>query len=102
MGYIARVPANLSELETSLTKLYENKGHISGISANESTSHLQIDLDWAANKFGGEGGKDFYIPIKRGKLREAKAIADRLMIGQHGPSRSEAQELYDLIDPQSR
>ncbi len=102
MGYVARVPSSVSELEESLKKLYENKAHISGIKANESTNHLECDLDWAANKFGGEAGKDFFIPIKRGKLREAKALADKLMAGAHGPSRSEAQELYDMIDALSR
>ena len=102
MGYIARVPSSVSELEESLKKLYDNRSHISGIKANESTNHLECDLDWAANKFGGEAGKDFFIPIKRGKLREAKEIIDKLMIGGHGPSRSEAQQLFDLIDPLSK
>lgn len=102
MGYIARVPTSVSELEENLKKLYENRAHISSIKANESSNVLECDLDWAANKFGGEAGKDFFIPIKRGKLREAKMLADKLLNGAHGPSRSEAQELYDMIDAQSK
>ncbi len=102
MGYVARIPSSISELEANLTKIHENKGHISSITVNESVSHLQIDLDWSANKFGGEAGKDFYIPIKRGKLRDAKVLVDKLMANQHAPSRSEAVELYDLIDVQQR
>lgn len=102
MGYVARVPVNVSELHANLTKIYENKGHVAGIKANESTSHVEVDLDNMANRFGGEAGKDFYVPIKRGKLREAKELIDKLMIGGHGPSLSEAQQLFDMIDPQSR
>ena len=102
MGFIARVPESVSQLHENLTKIYENKGHVSSIKANESTSHIEVDLDWAANKFGGEAGKDFFVPIKRGKLREAKEIIDKLMIGGHGPSRSEAQQLFDLVDPLSK
>lgn len=102
MGYVARVPANMSELYDNLTKIYENKSHIKGVKTDESANHICVDLDWAAHKFGGEAGKDFYIPIKRGKLREAYELVNKLLIGQHGPSRSEAQELYDMIDPHGK
>lgn len=102
MGYVARVPSSISELQENLKKLYENKAHIGKVTVNESSSHLEIDLDWSANKFGGEAGKDFFIPIKRGKLREAKGLADKLLVGQHEPSLSEAKELFDLIDPQNK
>ncbi|MFO0592399.1 MAG: hypothetical protein U0441_32950 [Polyangiaceae bacterium] len=102
MAFILRIPANVNELEESLKKIWENKSHVSSITMNESTSQLWVDLDWAANKFGGEAGKDFAVPIRRGKLRDAKVLIDKLMIGGHGPSRSEAQELFDLIDPQNK
>jgi hypothetical protein len=102
MGYVARIPSSVTELHDNLEKIYQNKSHVSGVAVNESTSHLEVSLDWAAHKFGGEAGKDFFIPIKRGKLREAKNLVDKLMVGGHGPSRSEAQELYDLIDPQNK
>lgn len=102
MGFILRIPLNVNELHDSLQKIWENKSHVSSITMNETASHLLVDLDWAANKFGGEAGKDFAVPIKRGKLREAKVLIDKLMVGGHGPSRSEAMELYDLIDPQNK
>lgn len=102
MGYILRVASSVSEFHDNLTKIYENKGHVKGVKANESSSHIEVDLDWAAHKFGGEAGKDFAIPIKRGKLREALEIINKLMVGQHGPTRSEAQELYDLMDPHGK
>src|SRR3954463_1700587 len=102
MGYVARVPASISELEDSLKKIHENKSHVKSVHVNESTSHLECDLDWSAHKFGGEAGKDFFIPIKRGRLRDAKVIVDKMLAGDHAPSRTEAQALYDLIDPQNK
>lgn len=102
MGYIARVPSSVAELEENLGVLFKNKGHISSIKTNESSSHLEIDLDWSANRLGGEAGKDFFIPIKRGKLREAKMIADKLLGADHAPTRTDASDLFDMIDAQSR
>lgn len=102
MGYIARVPSSVGQLEENLIKIFTNKGHVKSIHANESTSHVEVELDWSAHNFGGEGGKDFFIPIKRGKLREAKEIVDRMLRGDHAPGHSQAQELFDLIDPQGK
>jgi hypothetical protein len=102
MGYVARVPSSVSELEDNLKKIFENKSHVKSVKVNESTSHIEVDLDWAANRLGGEAGKDFYVPIKRGKTREAKSIIDKMMIGDHPPGHTEAQALFDLIDPQNK
>ncbi len=102
MGFVRRTPRNVGELEQSLQKMYENKGYIKSVHANESTSHLEVDLNGTAKTFGGEEGKDFYLQIKRGKLREAKEIADRLLRGHAPPTRGEAQVLFDMIDPQGQ
>lgn len=102
MGFVRRTPKNVNELESSLQKLYENKGHINSVKANESTNHLEVDLDWSANHMGGEEGKDFYLQIKRGKLNQAKDVADRLLRGHAAPTRGEAQVLFDFIDPQAQ
>jgi pentatricopeptide repeat protein len=102
MGYVARVPSSVGQLEENLVKIFQNKGHVKGVRVNETTSHIEVDLDWSAHNFGGDGGKDFYIPIKRGKTREAKDLVDRMLGSGHAPTHSEAQELYDLIDPQNR
>lgn len=100
MGFVRRVPESVGQLHDNITKLAENKSHISSVKVNESNNHIEVDLDWSANHMGGDAGKDFYLPIKRGKLREAKDLVDRMMSGTHAPSRSDAQTLYDLIDPQ--
>jgi pentatricopeptide repeat protein len=102
MGYVARVPSNVSELHDSLKKIHENKSHVKSVKVNETTSHIEVDLDWSAHKFGGEAGKDFFIPIKRGKSREAKEMVDKMMRGDHAPDITDAQHLYDLIDPQNK
>ncbi len=102
MGYIARIPGSVHELEENLTKIFENKAHVKGVRANESTSHLEVELDWSAHNFGGDAGKDFYLPIKRGKLREAKELVDKMFTATHAPSQTQAQQLYDMIDPQAK
>lgn len=102
MGFVRRTPRTVGELEENLVKLFDNKGHIKAVKANESNNHLEVDLDGAANMFGGEAGKDFYLQVKRGKIREAKDLADKLLNGQYSPSRGQAQALFDMIDPQGQ
>ena len=102
MGFVRRTPRNVGELEASLQKLYENKSYIKAVHANESNNHLEVDLNSTANMFGGEEGKDFYLVIRRGKLREAKDLADGFLRGAAAPTRGQAQQLFDLIDPQGQ
>lgn len=102
MGFVRRTPRNVGELEGSLQKLYQNKQYIKSVHANESNNHLEVDLNSTANMFGGEEGKDFYLAIKRGKLREAKELADSLLRGAEAPTRNDAVRLFDLIDPQGQ
>ncbi len=100
MGFVRRTPRSVGELEENLTKLFENKGHIKSVKANESNSHLEVDLDWLANQT--EAGKDFYLQVKRGKLREAQEVAQKLLSSLYAPSRNDAQILFDMIDPQGQ
>lgn len=100
MGYIERIPSTVNELYDNLTKLYENKSHIKSINLNGSTSHLEVTLDWSAHRFGGGAGQDFYLPIKRAKQAEARKLAENVWHGNTPPSMSEAQQLFDMIDPQ--
>jgi hypothetical protein len=102
MGFVRRTPRNVSELAENLTKLHENKGHVKAVKANESNNHLEIDLSFSANSFGGEAGKDFYLQIRRGKLREAQELATKLLNQNHAPSRMDAEALFEMIDPQGQ
>ncbi len=102
MGFVRRVPASVAELSSSVKMLAQNKGHINSVKVNEHLSHIEVDLDWAANKLGGDAGQDFFLPIRRGKLRTAKDIVDRMMSGIAEPSESDVRELFDLIDPSGK
>lgn len=100
MGFMRRIPTSIDELEQSINKLQENRGHVSSIKLNEAKSQIEVDLDWTANHVGGDAGKDFYLPIKSGKLPEAKQLVDKLFGAKGAPSRADVQVLYDMIDPQ--
>lgn len=100
MGFMRRIPTSIDELEESINKLQENRSHVSSIKLNEAKSQIEVDLDWTANHVGGDAGKDFYLPIKRGKLQEAKDLVDKMFGEKIAPSRPEIQVLYDMIDPQ--
>jgi hypothetical protein len=62
-------------------------------------NHLEISLDFLAH---AAHKPDVYLPLKHGKLNDAKALVDRMMgeVDQGFiPSDAEAQELYDMLDP---
>lgn len=102
MGFVRRVPSSVGELETNVEKLYQNRGHIGSVKVNESNGHLEVDLDWVANRMGGDAGQDFFLPIKRSKLREAKELVEKMLKGDFAPSRPDIVVLYDFIDPQGQ
>jgi len=97
---IRRVPSNVGELEGNLRKLHTKQRHVDTIKANDANSRIEVDLGNLANRIGGAAGKDFYVPIKRGNLREAKALIDRMMAGDDAPSHAEASALFEMIDAQ--
>ncbi|MCC6521302.1 MAG: hypothetical protein IT373_01450 [Polyangiaceae bacterium] len=104
MGFTRAVPSSLTEFRTSLGELAKNIGHVSSWKVNMNNFHLEVDLDWTANKIGGKD--DFYIPIKRAKAREALALVENLFkLAEKSPEKVEASpdvdKLYDMIDPQA-
>jgi hypothetical protein len=100
MGYIAAMPDNANQLFENLKKIYDNKSHVKGVKINETTSHIEVDLDWAARHMGG--AQDFFLPVKRGKLREAMELINSFMRGNHPPSEIDARHLFDLLDPMNK
>ncbi len=100
MEFIQLVPRNLHEFEEKVDLLFKNKSHVSSARVNETTGQLEVDLDWLANRT--RDGKDFSIPIKRAKLRDAKVIVERWFSTATRPSHADIQELFDMIDPQNR
>ena len=102
MGFKRSVPSNVVELKGYLEQVHKNRKHVSSVKVNPANSHLEIDLSGAANFMGHP---DMYMPLKKGKLETAKQFVERLMTqSQAGfaPSERDAQELFDMIDPQGR
>lgn len=100
MGFQRTVPKNAEELFVYLGKIHENRSHVSSIKVNHNDAHLEIDLDWTANKMGGY--PDVYLPMKRGRLGEAKIAIERMLKQSEAgfsPSRADAQAIFDMIDP---
>ena len=100
--FTKRVPGSSAELKENLRKLHENVKHVSKIWVDESTGRLMVDLDWSANKFGGDAGADFYMPVRKGKRREAEELAQRLIHQSRAgfaPSDADAELLFSYIDP---
>jgi len=97
MGFKKQVPSTSGELKEYLKLMFENIGHVKSVKVNSSNSHLEIDLDFAANlKYS-----DVYMPIKKGKISTAKDLIERMMTqGRAGypPSDADAEALFDMID----
>lgn len=101
MSLTRTVPKNASELFDYLKKIHENRKHVNSIKVNNTTGHIEIDLDWTANKVGGY--PDVYIPLKRGKQTDAKELIERMLRQSESgyePTLSDATRLFDMIDPQ--
>jgi hypothetical protein len=93
------LPKSATELHAYLAKLHENRAEVVLARVDEGRSRLEIDLSGRANFFGYP---DVYIPIRREKLHEAKQLVDRLLSQSNAgaaPSTTDAQALFDLIDP---
>jgi hypothetical protein len=97
-GFERAVPTKVTELKESLHTLFRNKSHVKKVEVNLTTSHLEVSLDWLAHT----KVDDFYLPLKRSKLHEAKELAEKMIHAMDAgfePSDAQIQELYDMIDP---
>lgn len=98
MGFERKVPSTSSELKTYLKQVHENANHVNSVKVNTSNSHLEIDLDWLANR---SGHPDMYMPIKKGKMNQAVELVERMMRQSkagYAPSETDAEALFDMID----
>src|SRR5258708_6819084 len=81
-------PKSPRELSENFQTLLKNKNHVKKVEVNLTTGHLEITLDWLAHAKVA----DFYIPLKRGKITDAKQLVERMlheMDGGFSPSESE-------------
>jgi hypothetical protein len=96
------VPSNVGELKTYLLKIHENKSHVKKVEVNLTNGHLEITLDGMAHF---AGNPDCYLPIRRAKINDAKALVEKMMRESatgYPPSDSEAQQIFDMIDQEAR
>ena len=100
MGFVRKVPSTSAELNEYLKKVHESANHVNSVKVNTSNSHLEIDLDWLANR---AGHPDMYMPIKKGKMNQAVELVERMMRQSKAgfaPSTSDGEALFDMIDQQ--
>lgn len=94
MPFVQKVPGNAGELEKKFKKLHKNKKHIKSIQVNESNNHIEVDLD----AWGNLAFDDFYVPIKKEYLRDAKDLVKKILDGKDEPSPVDIRRLYEMID----
>ncbi len=98
MSFKPAVPKSRAELSENFQTLLKNKSHVKKVEVNLTTGHLEVTLDWLAHA----KVSDFYIPLKRSKIRDAKELVEKMlreMDGGFAPSETDVGALYDMIDP---
>jgi hypothetical protein len=98
MSFKRAVPKDVGELKENFHNLVKNRSHVKKIEVNLTSGHLEVTLDWLARAKVG----DFYLPLVRAKINEAKELVEKMLRGMDGgtePSDAQIQELFDLIDP---
>jgi hypothetical protein len=97
--FVSAIPKNKRELAESLQKLADNRKHVQKVEVNATNGHLEVRLDWTAHHLGHT--PDFFLPIKRARLNDAKALVDRMardISDGHSPPDADITLLYDMID----
>ncbi len=101
MSFQRAVPNNVGELKANFATLFENKNHVKRVEVNLTTGHLEVTLDWLAHT----KANDFYLPLKRSKINDAKALVEKMLSGMDTgfpPADAQIQELWDDIDPSAK
>ena len=102
MSFERKIPSKVSELMDYLTKIFENRTHVKSVQVNDKTGHIEVALDFFAHHNPtGDNYPDVYMPVKEGKIPEAKKLVDEMWkLAKAGtpPTMRDAQMLFDLID----
>ncbi len=102
MSFERAVPSNVAQLKENLQQVQKNRSHVRGVTVNLTNAHLEIVLDGAAHFVGKP---DFFIPLKRGKINDAKLLVEKMIRDIDTgfmPSDTDIQALYDMIDPSQK
>jgi hypothetical protein len=92
------VPRDINAMREYFAKMYELRTHVKGVKINPGTNNLEIDLSMTTHNVGAP---DVYLPIKRGKTNDAKALVEGMLRSfsyGYAASESDVQTLYDLVD----
>ncbi len=103
MGFERKVPSSVVELQDYLSKIFENRKHVKSIKVNEENGHIEVALDFFAHHNPtGPNYPDVYMPVKEGRVQDAKKLVDDLWSRAKAgtaPTDHDAKLLFDLIDP---
>ena len=94
------VPKDINAMREYFRKMFDIRTHVQGVMINPGTNNIQINLDMNSHNVGAP---DVYLPIKRGKTNDARAMVEKIIQGFHfgsPPSDSEVLYLFDLVDQQ--
>lgn len=93
---ICVIPATVDVLLEKLVALQENWDEVK--SAELRGDRIEVDLSGKANFFGYS---DFYIPLRRDRIEQARQVFDRIKRKaqtNQPPSIHDANDLYEVID----
>ncbi len=99
-AFTRTMPHSSADLLTYLTTIHVNRSHVKSVVVNQSSSHIEVDLDEQSGT-STLGDHDQYIPIRKGKAADAKVVMDRIWAQSAkgvAPTAADAQALYDMID----
>jgi hypothetical protein len=102
MAFERRLPGSVAELMEYLLKIFQNRSHVKSIGVNESSGHIEVSLDWLAHHNPiGPSYPDVYMPVKAGKVPDAKTLVDAMWARARAgtaPTDVDAKNLFDLLD----
>ena len=99
-AFTRTMPHSSADRLTYLTTIHVNRSHVKSVVVNQSSSHIEVDLDEQSGT-STLGDHDQYIPIRKGKAADAKVVMDRIWAQSAkgvAPTAADAQALYDMID----
>lgn len=90
-------PKTAADLTTGLSPLWVRKADLASVDVETTATGVRVKLTWRADKTGPSA---ILVAIRAAKLADAKRAIQKIATSANPPPRSEANELFDMIDPQ--